>query len=100
MWQRLRSVNPRLRVGTLEFANRWYSLVMAMARPPLGPDVNTEARLLIRERERTLKGMRARLTYAEAGDNHRGYPASGRLEFRWSQVQRIVADILEPQEKP
>ena len=100
MWQRLRSVNPRLRAGTLEFANRWYSLVMAMARPPLGPDVNTEARLLIRERERTLKGMRARLTYAEARDNHRGYPASGRLEFRWSQVQRIVADILEPQEKP
>ena len=42
--------------------------------------------------------MRARLTYAEARDNRRGYPASGRLQFRWPQVQRIVADILEPLE--
>ena len=96
MWQRLRSVNPRLRARTTEFADLWYMLVMS--KPPLDPEANSEARRLVRERERTLKGMRARLTYAEARDNRRGYPASGRLEFRWSQVKRIVADILQPLE--
>ena len=98
MWQRLRSVNPRLRPRTLEFADLWYALVMAMASPPSGPAGTARARQLVRERERTLKGMRARLTYTEARDNRRGYPASGRLQFRWPQVQRIVADILEPLE--
>ena len=98
MWQRLRSVNPRLRPRTLEFADLWYELVMAMADPPSGPTGTAGARQIVRERERTLKGMRARLTYAEARDNRRGYPASGRLQFRWPQVQRIVADILEPLE--
>ena len=98
MWRRLQGVNPRLRARTLEFADRWYALVMTMAVSPSGPEGNSEARRLVRDREWNLKGLRARLTYAEARDNRRGYPASGRLQFRWPQVQRIVADILEPLE--
>ena len=54
-----------------------------------------EARNLIRQREHALKGARARLTYAEARDRRRGYPTSARLQFRWLQVQRITADILQ-----
>ena len=100
MWRRLRSANPRLRVATITFADRWYALAMEMTQPSSGPEGNPEARRLIREREVTLKGLRARLTYAEARDIRRGYPASGRLDFRWAQVQRIVADILEPLEAP
>ena len=98
MWRRLQKANPRLRRRTLEFADLWYGLVMAMATPPSSPEGNWEARRLVREREWSLKNMRARLTYVEARDNRRGYPASGRLQFRWPQVQRIVADILEPLE--
>ena len=57
------------------------------------------ARRLIRERERALKGARARLTYAEARDRRRGYPFAGLLEYRWAQVKRISADILSPLEQ-
>ena len=96
MWRRLRSVNPRLRVRTLEFADHWYALATTQTHGEL-KDGN-EARRVIRERERTLKGVRARLTYPEALNKGSGYPTSARLEFRWSQVQRIVADILEPLE--
>ena len=99
MWQRLRSANPRLRQATIAFADRWYSLVMTMTQPPTDPAVNMEPRFLIRERELALKGMRARLTYPDALKAKTGYPSSGRLAFRWPQVQRIVADILQPLEE-
>ncbi len=96
MWQRLRHANPRIRHATIVFADRWYSLVMAMTQPPSDPGANTEARFLIRERELALKGLRARLTYPDALKAKPGYPSSGRLTFRWPQVRRIAADILEP----
>ena len=98
MWRRLRDANPRLRAATIAFADRWHSLAMEMTQPPLDHEGNPEARRLVRERELTLKGMRARLTYAEARDIRRGYPASDRLNFRWTQARQIVADILEPLE--
>ena len=94
MWRRLLSANPRLRPRTREFTDTWYML--AKKRPLQLFDGDNEGRRLIRERERTLKGMRARLSYAEARDNRRGYPTSARLEFRWSQVKRIAVDILAP----
>ncbi len=96
MWQRLRNANPRLRQATIVFADHWYSLVMSMAQPPTDPGADAEARFRVRERELALKGPRARLTYPDALKAKPGYPASGRLAFRWPQVQRIVADILEP----
>ena len=98
MWRRLREANPRLRPATIAFADRWHELAMEMTRHQLEPEAHSGARGLVRERELALKGRRARLTYAEARDIRRGYPASGRLDFRWGQVQRIVADILEPLE--
>ncbi len=100
MWQRLRTANPRLRQATIAFADRWYSLVISMAQPPTDPGANAEARFRIRERELALKGLRARLTYPDALKAKPGYPSSGRLTFRWPQVQRIVADILEPLKAP
>ena len=98
MWRRLRTGNPRLLEATISFADRWYSLAMEMTRPPLDHEENREARRLIRGRELTLKGLRARLTYGEARDIRRGYPTSARLDFRWAPARRIAADILEPLE--
>ena len=100
MWRRLQEANPRLRPATMTFADRWHALAMEMTRHQLVPEAHPGARAVVREREVALKGRRARLTYAEARDIRRGYPASGRLDFRWGQVQRIVADILEPLESP
>lgn len=93
MWARLRSANPRLRVPTRTFADRWYELAVAQAGQAVGE--LPEARRLIRDREHALKGPRARLTHAEARERRQGYPTSARLEFRRTQVQRITADILE-----
>ena len=92
MWSRLLGANPRLRIRTREFANRWYEFAVTKAGPPVGN--LAEARRLIRERELELKRERARLTYAEARDRRRGYPTSERLEFRWTQVKRITSDIM------
>ena len=93
MWDRLWCANPRLRRSTKDFADRWYTL--AAAQPGSSGVERREARALIRQREHALKGGRARLTYAEARDRRRGYPTSARLQFRWPQVQRITADILD-----
>ena len=100
MWRRLQCANPRLRTATIAFADRWHALVMEMTRLPLEGELHAGVQRLLRERELALKGRRARLTYDDARDIRRGYPASGRLDFRWAQVQRIAADILEPLEQP
>ena len=92
MWRRLLEANPRLRPRTREFADHWFGLVSTLGSGPIQDQ--PEAQRMVRERERTLKGARARLTYAEARDRRRGYPFAGRLEYRWTQVQRISADIL------
>ena len=98
MWRRLWNANPRLRTRTREFADSWYALATSASLSSL-PE-NGAARTLVRDRERSLKGMRARLSYPDALDSRRGYPTSARLEFRWTQVKRIGADILEPLEGP
>ena len=94
MWERLWAANPKLRLGTREFVDHWHHLARTQ---PVGELMGgTEARRLIRHRERSLKHTRARLSYPEARDNSSGYPSSARLQFRWPQARRIVADILEP----
>lgn len=92
MWQRLLSADPRLRSATRAFADSWFALAVSV--PGSGLASFASARTLIRERERTLKGQRARLTYSEARDRRRGYPTSARLQYRWPQGRQIVDDIL------
>ena len=92
MWRRLLRANPGLRPRTREFADLWFELVSTYGEGSIQD--RSEARRLIRERERALKGPRARLTYAEARDHKHGYPFAGRLEYRWTQVKTISADIL------
>ena len=97
MWKRLHGANPRLRPRTREFADRWYEMTSMQNGGSIGD--STEARKLIREREHALKRARARLTYAEARDRRKGFPTSERLEFRWTQVQRITSDIMSALEQ-
>ena len=97
MWERLLRANPRLRPRTREFVDRWHELASMQTGGSIGN--STEAQRLIREREHALKGARARLTYAEARDRRRGFPTSARLEFRWTQVQRITSDIMSALEQ-
>ena len=92
MWQRILGSNHRIRPLVRRFTDSWYSLVTTHAITSLADD--REARDLIRNRERSLKGARARLTNADARAARRGYPASGRLTFRWPQVMTMTDDIL------
>ena len=97
MWRRLHKANPRLRPRTREFADRWFELVSIPAGGPIQD--RPEVRRIVSERERALKGGRARLSYAGARDRKRGYPFAGRLDYRWTQVKRIATDILSPLER-
>ena len=97
MWNRLLGANPRLRTRTREFADRWYELTSTVPGGSVGDSM--EAQILVREREHRLKAARARLTYTEARERRRGYPTSARLEFRWTQVQRITSDIMSALEQ-
>lgn len=92
MWQRLHTVNPRLRASTRQFADRWYDLAATYTGLSIGN--RSEAQTLIRERELQLKGARARLTHAAAREQRRSYPTTARLAFRWTQVRQITIDIL------
>ncbi len=97
MWRRLLEANPRLHSRAWEFVDRWFKLVLMQVSESISD--STEAQRLIREREHVLKGPRARLTFAEARDRRQGYPTSERLDFRWTQVRRIIADIMFALEK-
>ena len=97
MWDRLHQANPGLRPRTREFADRWFELVLVMEKGPI-QDL-PEARRIVRERERVLKGPRARLSYAAARDRRRGYPSAGLLTYRWAQVKTIGDDILSALEQ-
>ena len=97
MWRRLNSANPRLRPSTREFADRWFDLVSTTEGGPIQD--RQETRRIVRERERALKGQRARLSYVQARDPRRGYPFAEPLEYRWTQVKTISADILSALER-
>ena len=53
------------------------------------------ARQLVRERERELKGQRARLQNRQALLLWRGDAGSRQMDFRWAVAQTIVNDILD-----
>ena len=93
MWRRLETANPRIRGSTHLFVDRWYALVTT--GPLTSLPENRTARDLIRDRERTLKHTRARLSYEDARSARSGYPTSTRLDFRWPQAKTIANDILE-----
>ena len=78
MWERLHRANPRLHRRTRDFADHWYEVTAACGQS--SPADRADARTLVRERERELKGARARLTYKEARDRRQGYPRPRRCD--------------------
>ncbi len=93
-WFRLRNANPRLRRRTFDFVEQWLNVATDSLR--FRPLDRGRARVLLRERELSLKGRRARLTYADARRRKRGYSAWGQMDFRWGSAKRIILDILSP----
>ncbi|MBK1725596.1 DUF6361 family protein [Halorhodospira neutriphila] len=50
---------------------------------------------LVAQRERALKGARARVVNANRLDQWRGGAGVGRLDFRWPNVRRLLVDLHE-----
>jgi hypothetical protein len=90
LWQRLAELNYRLPLRTRYFFDRWAELALHQRD---GLADNQTARQLIRERERALKGGLARLHNPRALENWGGASSVGRLDYRWTNVSRLLLDI-------
>ncbi len=93
-WSVIERINPRVPKSTVRFVNAWLDIASEIGRIEelLG---SAAARDLIRNRERRLKGRRARLENPRALEMWSGAAGVARLSYRWPQVQVIVKDILE-----
>ncbi len=93
-WQMLDASGARVASRTVRFTNEWVTLVMDL--PALAKlAINSEARQLIKERERALKKSLARLENPRALELWTGAAGAGRLDFRWGVTRKIVTDIME-----
>jgi hypothetical protein len=90
-WALVTEVNPRIPPRTVRFINRW--IAIALSRPDqVGRD--EEARRLIEHREIQVKRALARVANPRALERWSGASGVAPLEFRWTQVRRIAADIV------
>lgn len=95
-WQIVQSAGARVAVPTRNFISSWWDLALQL------PDTKSillmrQARDLVLKRERYLKGKLARLENTRALELWNGAAGTGRLDFRWSQANIIINDILQGQ---
>jgi len=88
-WRRLLTLNPRIRPGTRQFLDGWWSL------SETGRHDTDEARELVTRRELMLKRARARLTYPDARSTWSVGAGTGRLGYRWGIARRHLNDVAE-----
>lgn len=88
-WDTIRKQNPRLKQPTVQFVDRWIDLLTS------GETIadSTNAERLIANRERQIKGGRARLANQAALDNWSGESGTGRLSYRWQIARTHLADL-------
>lgn len=93
---RMRDVNPRIHPQTEKFIKRWIEGALAA-----GVDVggNVSLRTLVEQREISLKTGQARLRNDRLLRQWGGASGAEPLSFRWSQVKRIVGDIVNGVER-
>ncbi|ELY6226773.1 DUF6361 family protein [Cronobacter muytjensii] len=74
---------------TRRFVEQWVNHIRR------SPDVinDKDARALIENRERRLKGPRSRFASSRAREQWRGYSGTGRLAFRWHTARGFLNDL-------
>jgi hypothetical protein len=92
-WELVCGVNPRIGALTRAFVDRWLDAVVT--GQVAGAADDGELRALVRARERVQKRGQARLTNSNLLTTWSGASGSGRLDYRWTTVRRLVADIQE-----
>lgn len=96
LWRVAAAGGASLPLAAQAFVRQWVSFVMAKNKRHQGVHEDSQIRLLIQERERSLKGdARARLVSPEARANWEGLGGPRRMDYRWSTARTVVKDILE-----
>jgi hypothetical protein len=95
LWIIAEKEEPRVPEHSKRFIRQWMRLVLEKDDPAHVVQ-NEQARVLISNRERALKGSRARLHNRRALELWSGKSGADRLDFRWRVVQRIIRDIRTP----
>jgi hypothetical protein len=92
-WTTLAEADVKPGKNTQTFVNAWIGLALDAPSPRRVGD-SQAAHDLIREREVELKGSLARLDNQHARDLWTGSSGLGRLDYRWSNAQIVLNDIL------
>lgn len=94
-WSLLASWHARVRAPAYAFVEHWLQGTGKALRPE---DVmgDRDLRNLVRNRERSLKGPRARLGNPRSLDLWRGASGTAQLDYRWRDpVRRMVTDLIQ-----
>lgn len=93
-WELTRSLGP-VSGGTHRLIEQWTTLKPWL--PTSLIESNATARVLIRDRERQLKGPGARIGNARATELWNGASGTLRLSYRWPSTRRILSDLFAAQ---
>ncbi|KAA1419206.1 hypothetical protein F0U44_12200 [Nocardioides humilatus] len=86
-WSRILRLNPRIKPGTRQFLEDWWTLAEA------GNHDGRDAAALVTRRELVLKRSRARLTYPDARSTWGVGSGTGALDYRWRIARRHLNDV-------
>lgn len=90
LWSVLTARNERIPLPTRRFTDAWLDVLLDGDRV----EDSSRARDLVAQRERGLKGGRARLTNRSAREAWKGESGTGLLDYRWGVTRRLLDDLL------
>ena len=88
------SVGHRIPPRTRSFVTQWYGIALNAASPQTLTNKPSVARTLVRERERQLKNVRARIGNDKMLVNWNGSSGAAQLNYRWKVASQIIDDIV------
>jgi hypothetical protein len=97
-WRVVAESGARPTLGAQAFVNRWVEMALG-SDSPKALWQSGAAQGLIRTREWDLKKSLARLHSQHAREKWNGYTGLGRMDFRWSNAEVVLNDILTAQER-
>lgn len=92
LWKLTSATSHRVSQRTKYFVEEWRWRTTSSPGTLL---TDESAKMLVRLRERHLKGPRSRFTNSRALDQWSGASGVGRLTYRWPNVQRLLHDLYD-----
>jgi hypothetical protein len=83
-------IPPRTRT----FVTQWYLIALNSPHARTLTSEASDARMLVRDRERQLKGVRARIGNEKMLVNWTGSSGAAQLSYRWPVARQIIHDIV------